>query len=189
MEFNGQLQRYQITSYKKNLIEADYEINTINKKINSLVCFNHWLIRQKLMDELVVDLRKDKIRVASGSEKEVEVYTDDEVDRLMFYIQDPNKVSIRDRLIVNLLLFTGVRVSELVHIRMGDIDFLTMQLRVSGKGGKVREVPLRAEVVEVAREYMDTERRVHKYHDSEYLLLTQRSGKMDRDTVNRVLNG
>ncbi len=187
VEFNGQLQRYQITSYKKHLIEADYEINTINKKINSLVCFNHWLIRQQLMVELVVNLRKDKIRVASGSEKEVEVYTDDEVDRLMFYIQDPNKVSIRDRLIVNLLLFTGVRVSELVHIRMGDIDFLTMQLRVSGKGGKVREVPLRAEVVEVAREYMDTERRVHKYHDSEYLLLTQRSGKMDRDTVNRVL--
>ncbi len=111
VEFEGQLQRYQITSYKKHLLDADYEVNTINKKINSLVCFNHWLISQKLTHELVVSLRKDKVRVALGSEKEVEVYTDDEVDRLMFYIQDPNKVSLRDRLIVNLLLFTGVRVS------------------------------------------------------------------------------
>ena len=188
VEFDGRLQRYQITSYKKQLLADEYEINTINKKINSLVCFNHFLVSSKNMDELVVDLRKDKVKVANGSEKEVEVYTDAEVDRLLFYIQDPAKVSVRDKLIINLLLFTGIRVGELVAIKPKDIDFLTMQLKVFGKGGKLREVPLRAEVIEVAKEYLDSERRSHKYHDSEYLLLTQRSGKMDRDAVNKLLN-
>ena len=157
VEFDGALQRYQVTTYKKYLIEADYEVNTINKKVNSLLCFNHFLVQQGLMTELVVDLRKDKVKVAGGSEKEVEVYTEDEADRILFYIHDPTKVSTRDKLIITLLLFTGVRVSELVSIRLKDMDFLTMQLNVLGKGGKIREVPLRAEVIEAANEYMDTE--------------------------------
>lgn len=77
--------------------------------------------------------------------------------RILFYIHDPTKVSARDKLITTLLLFTGVRVSELVSIRLRDMDFLTMQINVLGKGGKIREVPLRAEVIEAANEYMDTE--------------------------------
>lgn len=178
VEFDGALQRYQVTTYKKYLIEADYEVNTINKKMNSLVCFNHFLVQQGLMTEPVVDLRKDKVKVAGGSERKVEVYIEDEVDRILFYIHDPTMVSARDKLIITLLLFTGVRVSELVSIRLRDMDSLTMQLNVLGKGGKIREVPLRTEVIEAANEYMDTERRQHKYHDSEYLLLTERSPKM-----------
>ena len=123
MEFDGALQRYQVTTYKKYLIEADYKVNTINEKVNGLVCFNHFLVQKGLMTELVVDLRKDKVKVAGGSEKEVEVYTEDEVDRILFYIHDPTKVSARDKLIITLLLFTGVRVSRLVSIRLKILAF------------------------------------------------------------------
>ena len=63
------------------------------------------------MDRMVVDLRRDKIRVAHGSEQEVEVYTENEVERLLFYIQDTEKVSVRDKLIILILLYTGLRVS------------------------------------------------------------------------------
>ncbi|NLZ49548.1 MAG: tyrosine-type recombinase/integrase [Clostridiales bacterium] len=186
--FHGQIVRFYITSYKEHLGQLGYKVNTINKKINSLVCFNQFLLEREIMDRMVVDLRRDKIRVAHGSEQEVEVYTENEVERLLFYIQDTEKVSVRDKLIVLLLLYTGIRVSELVSIRLKDLDFLTMQLQVVGKGGKIREVPLRSEVVDVAKEYMATERRGHKFSGSEYLLLTQRSGKMDRDAVNKLLN-
>lgn len=179
--FDGQLRRFYVTSYKKLLQDNDYKINTINKKINSLVCFNRFLLKVKQMDELVVDLRKDKIRIAYGSEQEVEIYSEVEIERLLFYIQDLKRVSIRDKLIIHLLLFTGIRVSELVSIKLQDLDLLTMQLHVRGKGGKVREVPLRAEVVEVTKEHMDTERREHKFNASEHLILTQRSPRMDQD--------
>jgi len=186
--FDGQLARFFITSYKQHLESLDYKVNTINKKINSLVCFNQFLIHMGQMTSMVVDLKRDKIRIAYGSEQEVEVYTENEVERLLFYIQDQDRVSLRDKLIVLLLLYTGIRVSELVSIRLKDLDLLTLQLHVVGKGGKIREVPLRSEVVEVAKEYMATERKDHKFSDSEYLLLTQRSGKMDRDAVNKLLN-
>ena len=186
--FHGQIVRFYITSYKEHLDQLGYKVNTINKKINSLVCFNQFLLEREIMDRMVIDLRRDKIRVAHGSEQEVEVYTENEVERLLFYIQDTEKVIVRDKLIILILLYTGLRVSELVSIKIKDLDFLTMQLYVVGKGGKIREVPLRPEVVEVAREYMATERKEHKFAESAYLLLTQRAGKMDRDTVNKLLN-
>ena len=77
---------------------------------------------------------KDKIRIAYGSEQEVEVYTEPEVERLLLYLQDRAKVCVRNRLIIHLLLYTGIRVTELVSIKIQDIDLLTMQLNVRARG-------------------------------------------------------
>ena len=186
--FTGNLKRFHITSYRSYLVQEAYEINTINKKINSLQAFNEFLIHNNYITERVVDLKKDKVKLAAGSEKEVEVFNDDEVERLLFYIQGENILS-RDRLIVLLLLYTGVRVSELVNIKLRDIDLLSINLTIVwGKGGKRREVPLKCEVVEAIKEYLQGQRKDNKFVDSEYLILTNRSAKMDRDAINRLLN-
>ena len=186
--FTGNLKRFHITSYRSYLVQNNYEINTINKKLNSLQSFNQFLMDGKYLTEQVVDLKKDKVKLAAGSEKEVEVFTDDEVEKLLFYIQGENILS-RDRLIVLLLLYTGVRVSELVNIKLRDVDLLSMNLTIAwGKGGKRREVPLKGEVIEAIKEYLQGQRKDNKFVDSEYLILTNRSAKMDRDAINRLLN-
>lgn len=185
--FTGNLKRFHITAYRSYLVQNNYEVNTVNKKINSLQSFNQYLIDEKYLTEQVVNLKKDKLKVAAGSEKEVEVFIDAEVERLLFYIQT-EKVRARDRLIILLLLYTGVRVSELVNVKLRDVDMLSMNLTVAwGKGGKRREVPLKGEVIDSVKEYLDGERRANKFACSEYLILTNRSPKMDRDAVNRVL--
>jgi len=56
--FDGQLVRFFITSYKQHLESLDYKVNTINKKINSLVCFNQFLIQEGQMTSMVVALKK-----------------------------------------------------------------------------------------------------------------------------------
>jgi integrase/recombinase XerD len=125
--------------------------------------------------------------VATGSEGEVEILMDDEVERLLFRMQERITNSQRDRLLVILLLYTGLRVSEAVSVRLKDIDFLTLQLKVFGKGGKFREVPLRNEVIEATREYMEGERKASRFSGSDFLFVSQRSSKLDRDTVNKIL--
>jgi len=186
--FTGNLKRFHITSYRSYLVQNNYEINTINKKLNSLQSFNQFLMDRGYLTEQVVDLKKDKVKLAAGSEKEVEVFTDDEVEKLLFFIQGENILS-RDRLIVLLLLYTGVRVSELVNIKLRDVDLLSMNLTIAwGKGGKRREVPLKGEVIEAIKEYLQGQRKDNKFVDSEYLILTNRSAKMDRDAINRLLN-
>ena len=185
--FTGNLKRFHITSYRSYLVANNYEINTINKKLNSLQSFNQFLMESNYLAEKIVDLKKDKVKLAAGSEKEVEVFTNEEIEKLLFYIQSEYVLS-RDRLIILLLLYTGVRVSELVNIKLRDIDLLSMNLTIAwGKGGKRREVPLKGEAVEAIKEYLQGERKDNKFADSEYLILTNRSAKMDRDAVNKLL--
>jgi len=68
-QFDGQLRRFYVTSYKQHLEDQGYKVNTINKKMNSLVCFNQFLVDQGVMESMVVNLKKDKIRIAYGSEQ------------------------------------------------------------------------------------------------------------------------
>ena len=182
--FRGHFSNLHITGYKKFLMDNKYKVNTVNKKINSLQAFNHFLISTKRMDQLAANLKRDKIKIAMGSEQEIAVFSEEEVERILFYVDNS---SYRNKLIIYLLLFTGLRVSELVNIKLKDMDLLGMQLTILGKGGKQREVPLKQEVVEAAKEYLEKERKNSKQVNSEYLLLTQRAGKMDRDAVNKLL--
>ena len=188
VNFRGNLTRIYITTYKAYLTENGYTINTINKKINSLHSFNFFLVSKNLCTEKVVYPNKDKIKIARGSEGEIEVFSDEEVQSILFHIEDRSKISLRDEGVLLILLYTGLRVGELVNLKIKDIDFLTRTLKVVGKGGKYREVPLKMEVSEGIKEYMEKERKNHKHSSSEYLFLTQRAGKMDKDTVNKILN-
>ncbi|WP_084505039.1 tyrosine-type recombinase/integrase [Acetobacterium malicum] len=187
MPFDGKLTRFSITSYRKYLLDSNYSVNTINKKINSLHSFNHFLISQGLCHEKVVHPKKDKIKVAHGSEAEVVVFSEDEVERLLFFLENKEQVALRDKTLVYILLYAGLRVSELVNLKIQDLDLLTMSLKVVGKGGKYREVPLKPEVAEIIKTYLETDRKENPYATSGYLLVTQRSGKMDTDTVNKAL--
>gem|GEM_PF-645364 len=147
--FTGQIKRSHITGFRNHLLERGYEAATVNKKVNSLASFNRHLVATGLMEETVVDPRRDRVRVASGSERQVEVYTEGQIERLLHFVRGGG-VSPRDRAIVMALLYTGVRVSELCGIRLRNLDLLTGSLTVTGKGGKVREVPLRPEVTDAA---------------------------------------
>jgi integrase/recombinase XerD len=66
VEFNGTLRRFYVVSYKNFLVESNYEVAT------------------GAMKEIVVENSKDRVRIAYGSEKQVEVYSDKEVDRILF---------------------------------------------------------------------------------------------------------
>ncbi|GFZ34391.1 hypothetical protein CSC2_49170 [Clostridium zeae] len=103
VKFQGELKRFYITSFRSHLIESQYEVATINKKINSLQSFNNFLMKNNYCNEFVVDLRKDRMRVAFGSEKQVEVFSEKQVERMLFYIQNQENVSRRDNMIILLI--------------------------------------------------------------------------------------
>jgi len=185
VEFDGSLKRFFVTSYKNHLIEKNYQPNTINKNVNSLQSFNNFLVQKGIMNEVVVNLKKDRVQIALGSEQQVEVYSEKQIVRILFYSQNHKKVTLRDKMIFQLLIYTGVRVSELCDIKLKHIDFLTCHLKIVGKGGKIREIPLKLEVVEVIKEYL-VERAASTFADSEYLVLGQR-GALQRDAINTIL--
>lgn len=181
------LSRFSFVRYKEHLIKENFAVSTINKKINSLKVYNDFLRTKGVVNETFIQLKRDRIKIAAGSEDSVDALSEEQVEQLLFYVENHNKVSTRNKLIVYLLLYTGVRVSELVGIKITDIDFLTSQLIVIGKGGKRREIGLRQDVLQLVREYMRDERSESVFSHSEYLLVSQRAEKMHRDAVRNWL--
>lgn len=88
---------------------------------------------------------------------------------------------LRDMAMMEMIYSSGLRVSELVSIKMGDIHFDAGFIRVLGKGSKERVVPVNGRALEKIRKYVDEERRhILKKRESEYLFVTGRGGKMTR---------
>ncbi|WP_432354597.1 tyrosine-type recombinase/integrase [Sporosarcina sp. A2] len=177
------LSRFSFVRYKEHLIKEGFAVSTINKKITSLKVYNDFLRTKGVLNETIIQLKRDRIKIATGSEDTVDALSEEQVETLLFYIENRNKVSTRNRLIVYLLLYTGVRVSELVGTKITDIDFLTSQLMVIGKGGKRREIGLRQDVLQLVRDYMKEERSESNFSHSDYLLVSQRAENMHRDAV------
>ena len=177
------LSRFSFVRYKQHLLDSHFAISTINKKINSLKVYNDFLQRKGLVNESYIQLKRDKVKIAAGSEHVVTALSEKEVEKLLFYLEDDTKVSHRNKLIVYILLYTGVRVSELINIKLADIDTLTATLKVWGKGGKVREISLRHDVLELIKHYQLGEKIKSRFYESDYLLVSQRANQLHRDAV------
>lgn len=59
------------------------KINTINKKITSLKVYNDWLMMNGMVEDIYIRIKKDKVRIADGSEEEVSVLTEEQVERFL----------------------------------------------------------------------------------------------------------
>lgn len=159
------MSRFYFTSYLKQLQKDGMKVNTINKKITSLKVYNDWLKANGYVEDVYIRIKKDKIRIATGSEDEVSVLTDEQVEQFLFHLE---KESQRNKCIGYLLLYTGVRVTELVDIQVVDIDRLAAQLNVKGKGGKYRQIPLRKDVLQVIEQYLQNERATNSKSINEF---------------------
>ena len=86
------------------------------------------------------------------------VLTEQEVERLLAAPDLESALGIRDRAMLEVLYATGLRVSELVSLRSGQVNLLQGVLRVVGKGGKERLVPLGEPAVDWVGRFLETGR-------------------------------
>jgi len=112
-------------------------------------------------------------------------YLLDSVDSIMLGTKYPH----RDRAVFELLYATGVRASELVGIRLGDIDLVTKQLLVMGKGSKERIVLFGEKARTAILNYINRERVVLAASNlSEgYLFLNSRGTRLTQRSVQRIV--
>ena len=88
---------------------------------------------------------------------------------------------LRDSSMLELLYSSGLRVSELVFIKLGDIHFDAGFIRVLGKGSKERVIPVNRRAIEKIKDYISKERPlILKKKQSQYLFVTARGRPMSR---------
>ena len=93
---------------------------------------------------------------------------------------------IRDRAILECLYATGTRVSEIVGLKLGDVNLESTFLRCFGKGGKERIVPVGKQAVLACREYLEKVRAKQKAKTEHFFIGKQNSG-LTRQSVWQIV--
>lgn len=109
----------------------------------------------------------------------------DQTTALMEAPVDEQKHAQRDRAILETLYSCGLRVSELTGLNIGDMDLAEGMVRVMGKGGKARIVPVGKKAIDAVHEYLAE--RVNHLHN-EPLFLNTRGGRINRRSVARLID-
>jgi integrase/recombinase XerD len=161
-----------------------YRASSVSRTLSAVRSFHHFLLREGVVpDDASSGLRRPKLPRSLPRPLAVE-----EVGRLLDAPDPATPVGLRDRALLELLYGSGLRVSELVDLDVDALDLEEGALRVLGKGGKEREVPLGRFGREATGAYLTRARPVFATGASRgALLLNQRGGRLTRQSVNRIL--
>ena len=115
---------------------------------------------------------------------------EEEITALLDSIPDTTPSDLRDRALLELLYGTGARVSEVVGIDLGDLDFDEQLILVTGKGSKQRLVPMGAALMVALRDYLEPRGR-GSFPDARKdarLFLNARGGSLSRQGVDLIID-
>jgi integrase/recombinase XerD len=114
----------------------------------------------------------------------------EEINRIIQAPDLTRPVGLRDRAMMELLYASGLRVSELCKLGIGDLDLDYQVLRTTGKGNKQRLVPVGKAAIVAVRAYLDAGRpAILKGRASRYLFITARGGCLTRQGFWKLLAG
>ncbi len=125
---------------------------SIARKISSIKVLFNYAEEKYEWKNITEDMVFPKI------EKKLPRYLSEEEIQELFAIanQDQSGPGVRNKVMLLLLYTTGMRISELIHLKISDVHFDTKLITVQGKGGKVRMIPIHHEVIPVLKDYLKT---------------------------------
>lgn len=142
---------------------------SIRRKISSLRGFYKFLVRSnEVFNNPFVNVCLPK-----KNQKLPQYLNYNEMLEIFDSIDTTSILGLRDRLMMELLYATGVRVSELVNIKIDDINFENMEIRVCGKGSKERIVYYNAVCARYLKLYLERIFELRKEKDNNFLILNR----------------
>ncbi len=169
------LERSDMLDYVKHLRQEGLEARSISR---------HIVAARGLYKFLLLDghIRHDptvNIETPKSWQALPKFLTPDEVELLL---RQPDQTSegVRDRAMLQLLYATGLRVSELIGLKLADVNLDTGLLVCLGKGSKERSVPFGRVAEEALREYLPVRQQVLKGKSSPYLFLSAQGRPISR---------
>ena len=157
---------------------------TVNKRLSALRSFYKFLMIQQTVNA-------DPTRTLKGPKKEKKLPSfvrEKDMDRLLDGIAfADNFEGIRDRLVMLLFYSTGIRLSELVGLNVGSVDFHTSTVKVLGKRNKERIVPFGAELREALEQYLSLRANQPMAKGNDALFFGIRVPRIPKETVNHIV--
>jgi integrase/recombinase XerD len=177
--------RQSMLSYMLNLKERNYAVTTVARKIAAAKSFFNFMVAEgKLKEDPTNNISSPKVGKPLPDALSV--------SQVRQLIEQPAKIKTpeakRDRAMLELLYASGMRVSELVSLNLGDVDINNCFVRCFGKGSKERMVPIYPQAAKVVDEYVKEVRPLWVHRDSEKaLFLNQRGERLTRQGLWQIL--
>jgi len=162
------LDRAEIPRYLLALREADLAPRSVARHLSAIRQFHRFLVRQgRAAEDPTAHIESPRPwRRLPG------VLSSEEVDRLLAACETTTPHGLRDRAMLELMYASGLRVSELVGLRLGDVDQGVGVVRVVGKGDKERLVPVGEAALASLKAYLAAGRpRLQRVQPSDALFL------------------
>ena len=166
------LKEEDINKYIAYLFKSKLKSSSVNRKISSLKSLYLYLVKKNILKDSpiseVITPKKEKYLPSSMSE--------DEVDRLLKSPDSSNKTEKRDKAMIEMLYATGMRISELVNLKLTDVDMQRSVAKVFGKGKKERLIPFGEAALEALSDYVSDRDK----SASKEIFLSNRGKKLSR---------
>jgi integrase/recombinase XerD len=170
-------ERATIISYLLHLKKQGKAAATIARRLAALKSFYQFLLEQEYVEaDPTSNLESPKL------EKRLpKVLTVKEVETLLKQPNSATPAGLRDKAMLELLYATGIRVSELISLDLGDVNLDMSFVRCTGKGARERIVPLGSIAQRNAREYLERGRpRLLKQPDQPALFVNHHGRRLTR---------
>lgn len=182
---SANLNHHIIRKWIVGLLEADISARTVNRKISSLKSFYRFLLREnKIMTnpmDKVLQPKYKKNLPYFVEEKHMDIL----LDELEF---TDGFAGIRDRLIIEVLYCTGIRLNELINIRLRDYANSKSTILVTGKRNKQRLIPLSKNLNNQITEYLELRKKEYTGKADGFLFLTDKGVQLYPKFVYRLVN-
>lgn len=132
----------------------------------------------------------EKLMSVKKSRKLPSVLLFEEVEKILNIPNTEDLVGLRDKAILELFYSSGLRVSELINLKINDLFFSDEVVRVFGKGSKERIVPLGSSAIHWLNEYLKRSRTSleKKSRSQDYVFLNKRGTKLSRMWIWKIVN-
>lgn len=173
-----------IRSYLSFLYDKEYSKKTIARNISTLRSFFKYHLKENHIEKNPMTM----IQNPKLDKKLPHVlYTNDLEDLLK--IPDINTpLGQRDSAILEMFYSTGIRVSELVSLKLKDINFYDKRIKILGKGNKERYVLYGSVLEEKLNHYLNDGRKVLNKNSNDYLFLNKNGGNLTTRGVEKILD-
>lgn len=172
-----------IRNYLSYMFLKKYEKKTISRHISTLRSFYKYLVNENIIS-------KNPMLLISNPKPDKKLPNFLYYDELEILLNIPDKETIlglRDALILEMLYSTGIRVSELINIKLKDINFSDKKILILGKGSKERYVLYGNTLKQILDLYLKNSRpKLNK--NSEYLILNKNGNKITDRGVRLIIS-
>lgn len=172
-----------LRSYILELNSKNFSRNTVIRKISAIKSFFKFLISQSIIPSKI-------LAYLHSPRKETNIpsfLSEEEINKIINIPDEKSFASERMRAIIEVLYSSGIRINEMVNLNLDDVDLIGGMLKVFGKGGKERYVPIGDTACRAIKSYLDERKKV--VPRSRALFINLRGERITARGVRKLISG